>query len=176
MIGRTVYGGGGIMPDIFIPRDTSGITTYFTSIVNSGTLYLYALEYSDKNREKLSSFTTYQDLYKYLQSQPLLYDFTNFAASKGIKKRPTLINISGKLIENQLQAYIVRNFFDEAGFYPIFLKDDPTLLRAIQIINEGKSVPTIDKENADKGIADSQATASKRYSLAKEIVREDYIA
>nr|WP_129732232.1 S41 family peptidase [Parabacteroides goldsteinii] len=176
MIGRTVYGGGGIMPDIFIPRDTSGITTYFTSIVNSGTLYLYALEYSDKNREKLSSFSTYQDLYKYLQSQPLLYDFTNFAASKGIKKRPTLINISGKLIENQLQAYIVRNFFDEAGFYPIFLKDDPTLLRAIQIINEGKSVPTIDKENADKGIADSQATASKRYSLAKEIVREDYIA
>ena len=176
MIGRTVYGGGGIMPDIFIPRDTSGITTYFTSIVNSGTLYLYALEYSDKNREKLSSFTTYQDLYKYLQSHPLLYDFTNFAASKGIKKRPTLINISGKLIENQLQAYIVRNFFDEAGFYPIFLKDDPTLLRAIQIINEGKSVPTIDKENADKGIADSQATASKRYSLAKEIVREDYIA
>lgn len=140
MMGRTVYGGGGIMPDIFIPRDTSGITTYFTSIVNSGTLYLYALEYSDQNREKLSSFTTYQDLYKYLQSQPLLYDFTNFAATKGIKKRPNLINISGKLIESQLQAYIVRNFFDEAGFYPIFLKDDPTLLRAIQIINEGKSV------------------------------------
>lgn len=145
MMGRTVYGGGGIMPDIFIPRDTSGITTYFTSIVNSGTLYLYALEYSDQNREKLSSFTTYQDLYKYLQSQPLLYDFTNFAATKGIKKRPNLINISGKLIESQLQAYIVRNFFDEAGFYPIFLKDDPTLLRAIQIINEGKSVPTLEK-------------------------------
>lgn len=176
MIGRTVYGGGGIMPDIFIPRDTSGITTYFTSIVNSGTLYLYALEYSDRNREKLSSFATYQDLYKYLQSQPLLYDFTNFAATKGIKKRPNLINISGKLIENQLQAYIVRNFFDEAGFYPIFLKDDPTLLRAIKIINEGKSVPTIEKENADKGIADSQATTSKRYSLAKEIIREDYTA
>lgn len=146
MMGRTVYGGGGIMPDIFIPRDTSGITTYFTSIVNSGTLYLYALEYSDQNREKLSSFTTYQDLYKYLQSQPLLYDFTNFAATKGIKKRPNLINISGKLIESQLQAYIVRNFFDEAGFYPIFLKDDPTLLRAIQIINEGKSVPTLEKK------------------------------
>ena len=176
MMGRTVYGGGGIMPDIFIPRDTSGITTYFTSIVNSGTLYLYALEYSDQNREKLSSFTTYQDLYKYLQSQPLLYDFTNFAATKGIKKRPNLINISGKLIENQLQAYIVRNFFDEAGFYPIFLKDDPTLLRAIKIINEGKSVPTIEKENADKGIADSQATTPKRYSLAKEIIREDYTA
>ena len=174
MIGRTVY--GGIMPDIFIPRDTSGITTYFTSIVNSGTLYLYALEYSDQNREKLSSFMDYQDLYKYLQSQPLLYDFTNFAASKGIKKRPNLINISGKLIENQLHAYIVRNFFDEAGFYPIFLKDDPTLLRAIQIINEGKSIPTLEKKDADKGIARIQATPSKIHSLSKEFVREDYIA
>ena len=172
MIGRTVYGGGGIMPDIFIPRDT----TYFTSIVNSGTLYLYVLEYSDQNREKLSSFKTYQDLYKYLQSQPLLYDFTNFAASKGIKKRPNLINISGKLIENQLQAYIVRNFFDEAGFYPIFLKDDPTLLRAIQIINEEKSIPTLEKKDADKGIAKIQATPSKIHSLAKELVREDYTA
>lgn len=176
MMGRTVYGGGGIMPDIFIPRDTSGITTYFSSVVNNGTLYLYALEYSDKNREKLASFETYQDLYKYLQAQPLLYDFTNFAATKGIKKRMSLINISGKLIENQLQAYIVRNFFDEAGFYPIFLKDDPTLLRAIQIINEGKSVPTLDKENADKGIAKSQTAASPRYGLAKEIIQEDYIA
>ena len=176
MIGRTVYGGGGIMPDIFIPRDTSGITTYFTSSVNSGPLYLYVLEYSDQNREKLSSFKTYQDLYKYLQSQPLLYDFTNFAASKGIKKRPNLINISGKLIENQLQAYIVRNFFDEAGFYPIFLKDDPTLLRAIQIINEGKSIPTLEKKDADKGIARIQATPSKIHSLAKELVREDYTA
>ena len=161
---------------IYLFHDTSGITTYFTSIVNSGTLYLYALEYSDQNREKLSSFTTYQDLYKYLQSQPLLYDFTNFAATKGIKKRPNLINISGKLIESQLQAYIVRNFFDEAGFYPIFLKDDPTLLRAIQIINEGKSVPTLEKKDADKGIAGIQATPPKIHSLAKEIVQEDYIA
>lgn len=176
MIGRTVYGGGGIMPDIFIPRDTSGITTYFTNVVNTGTLYLYALEYSDQNREKLSSFSTYQDLYKYLQTQPLLSDFTNFAASKGIKKRPYLINISGKLIESQLQAYIVRNFFDEAGFYPIFLKDDPTLLRAIQMIKEGKSVPTLEKGNADKGIANSQTASSARYGIAKEIVYENIVA
>ncbi len=125
--------------------------------------------------KKLSSFTTYQDLYKYLQSQPLLYDFTNFAATKGIKKRPNLINISGKLIESQLQAYIVRNFFDEAGFYPIFLKDDPTLLRAIQIINEGKSVPTLEKRCRQRNCR-NQATTPKIHSLAKEIVQEDYIA
>ncbi len=149
-IGRTVYGGGGIMPDIFIPRDTIGITTYYTNVVNKGVLTLYALEYSDQNRERLSSFATYQDLYEYLQSQPLLYDFTNFAVTKGIKKRPALINISGGLIEKLLHAYIVRNFFDEDGFYPIFQKDDPTLLRAVKIIEEGKSIPTMEVADANQ--------------------------
>lgn len=142
--GRTVYGGGGIMPDIFIPRDTSGITSYYSNIINSGVLYLYALEYSDMNRKTLASFHTWEELYDHLQKQPLLYEFTNFAASKGIKKRPTLINISGKLIENQLHAYIVRNFFDEAGFYPVFLKDDITLKRAVKVLKEGKSVPEVE--------------------------------
>lgn len=169
--GRPVYGGGGIMPDIFIPRDTSGITSYFSNIINSGVLYLYALEYSDRNRQKFASYKTWQDLYKYLQSQPLLSDFTNFAAEKGIKKRPTLINISGKLIENQLEAYIIRNFFDEAGFYPVFMKDDTTLLRAIKVLNDGKSVPTIEskKESSNDGLR-SQTGTSKRGGLSKEII------
>ena len=95
----------------------------------------------------LSSFATYQELYSYLKTQPLLSDFTNFAVTKGIRKRPALINISGKLIENQLHAYIVRNFFDEDGFYPIFQKDDPTLLRAVSIIREGKSVPSLESQD-----------------------------
>lgn len=174
-MGRTVYGGGGIMPDIFIPRDTTGMTSYFNSIVSSGVLYLYALEYSDQNRSKLSSFKTAEELYNYLKQQPLVSDFTDFAATKGIKKRPTLINISRKLIENQLEAYIVRNFFDEAGFYPIFLKDDVTLLRAIKLLNEGKSLPTLEEKKSDDKTAHSQTTDSKKYSLAKEIISEDYI-
>ncbi len=174
--GRTVYGGGGIMPDIFIPRDTSGITSYYSNIINNGTLYLYALEYSDRNREKLSSFRTWEELYAYLEKQPLLADFTNFAATKGIKKRPTLIAISSALIENQLQAYIVRNFFDEAGFYPIFLKDDITLKRAIEILKAGKAFPDIETVNTPSdGTLHSQAGPSKRYGLAKEKIYEDYI-
>ena len=162
------------MPDIFIPRDTSGVTSYFSNVINSGVLYLYALEYSDRNREKLSSFKTWQEMYSYLKQQPLLYSFTNFAASKGIKKRPTLINISGSLIEKQLQAYIVRNFFDEAGFYPIFLNDDVTLKRAIEILKEGKSVPVTEKESSD-GKLQGKASITRGYGLAKERVFEDYI-
>lgn len=168
--GRIVYGGGGIMPDIFIPRDTDGISSYYTSIVNSGALYLYALDYSDKNHDRLSSFKTWQELYEHLQSQPLLADFINFASTKGIRKRPALIQLSAKLIETQLQAYIVRNFFDEEGFYPIFQKDDITLRQAVKILNEGKSLPTAEfiKQATDGKQLHSQADRSKRYGLSRE--------
>jgi carboxyl-terminal processing protease len=142
--GRTVFGGGGIMPDIFIPSDTSGVTSYYNSITrNSHILYLYTLEYSDAHYEKLSSFRTYQELYDYLQQCSLLSDFTDFAASQGIKKRPALINISAGLIETHLYAYIIRNFFDENGFYPIFFKDDESIHQALRMIKEGKATPSL---------------------------------
>ena len=175
--GRTVYGGGGIMPDIFIPRDTSGITSYFSNVVNSGVLYLYALEYSDRNRERFSAFDDWKALQAYLKQQPLLEEFTEFAATKGIKKRPTLIQISGKLIVNQLQAYIVRNFFDDAGFYPIFLQDDITLLKAVQLLKEGKSVPSLESQNGKTdGNLQSQAGLTKRYGRPKEHIYSDGVA
>ncbi|MDR3269250.1 MAG: S41 family peptidase [Tannerella sp.] len=141
--GRTVYGGGGVMPDIFIPRDTNEITSYYSNVINTGVLYQYALDYSDHNHKTLASFKTYEELYTYLQQQPLLYDFTNFAEDKGVKKRPTLIQISGKLIESLLHAYIIRNFFDSEGFYPVFQKDDITIHRAVQVIRDGTWIPKV---------------------------------
>lgn len=177
MGGRTVYGGGGIMPDIFIPRDTSGITSYFSNVVNSGVLYLYALDYSDRNRERFAAYSDWKALQVYLRQHPLLEEFVEFAAAKGIKKRPTLIRISGKLIENQLQAYIVRNFFDDEGFYPIFLQDDVTLLKAVQLLKEGKSLPSLEAQNGmTDGNLQSQAGPTKRYGRQKERVYSDGIA
>lgn len=168
--GRPVYSEGGIMPDIFIPRDTSGMTSYFSNVINNGLLYRYALEYSDKNRERFAGFKTYKDLYHYLQQQPLLEDFTNFAADRGVRKRPALINISGKLIENQLHAYITRNFFDDAGFYPIFLKDDACLQRAIKVLSESKNLPFAEfiRQSTHAGHLQSQASVTKARGLAKE--------
>ncbi|MDR2384485.1 MAG: S41 family peptidase [Tannerella sp.] len=141
--GRTVYGGGGIMPDIFVPADTTEITSYYSKVITSGVLYQFVLKYSDKNYNKLKSFKTFKELYAYLKQQPLIYEFTDFAASKGIAKRTTLINISRNLIETQICANIVRNFFDNEGFYPILLKDDATLNKAISIMEAGKWKPTI---------------------------------
>lgn len=136
--GRIVYGGGGIMPDIFIPRDTSGVTSYFSSIVNSGVLYMYALEYSDQHKAQFAAYKDYKELWDYLKTQPLVSDFANYAMRKGIKKRPTLIAISRQLIETQLQAYIIRNFFKDAGFYPVFQQDDVTLKKAVEVLTDGK--------------------------------------
>ena len=65
-------------------------------------------------------------------------DFANYAMRKGIKKRPTLIAISRQLIETQLQAYIIRNFFKDAGFYPVFQQDDVTLKKAVEVLTDGK--------------------------------------
>ena len=140
-------------------------------------LYLYALEYSDRNRERFSAFDDWKALQAYLKQQPLLEEFTEFAATKGIKKRPTLIQISGKLIVNQLQAYIVRNFFDDAGFYPIFLQDDITLLKAVQLLKEGKSVPSLESQNGKTdGNLQSQAGLTKRYGRQKERIYSDGVA
>ncbi|MDL2277624.1 S41 family peptidase [Parabacteroides sp. OttesenSCG-928-G07] len=174
--GRTVYGGGGIMPDIFIPRDTSGVTSYYTNVVNSLVLNLYALEYSDKNHEKLSSFSTWEELYAYLQTQDILNSFTDFAAQKGIRKRPALINISGGLIKNQLEAYIVRNFFGDDGFYPIFQHDDVTLLRAVKVLKEGKALPTAELiKMSTQNLQSLSNGQNSRYGLIRELIIEDYL-
>ena len=145
--GRTVYGGGGIMPDIFIPRDTSGITSYYSNIINTGVLYQFAIEYSDKNHNRLDKFGDYKELHEYLKQQNLIYEMADFAAAKGIKKRPTLMSISKELIETQLHAYIVRNFFDNEGFYPIIFHDDATLKKAIEVIEKGIWKPEVFKQH-----------------------------
>ncbi|GBU08126.1 peptidase S41 [Bacteroidales bacterium] len=137
--GRTVYGGGGIMPDIFIPRDTIGTTSYYNSLVNNGILHEFAIRYTDNNREKLKEHKDYESLWKYLKSQPLLEEVVEYATSKNIRKRPTLINISGKLINNLAQAYIIRNIFGDEAFYPVYLSGDRVVGRAVEAIKKGEA-------------------------------------
>ena len=109
--GRTVYGGDGIMPDIFVARDTTGINSYYNAVVNSRLDERYAMIYSDTYRERLSSFDNWQELYKYLRQQPLLLNLVSFADNNGIRRRPYYIQESAELLENTMYAYIARNFF-----------------------------------------------------------------
>ncbi|MBN1180823.1 MAG: S41 family peptidase [Bacteroidales bacterium] len=130
--GRTVYGGGGIMPDIFVPLDTSGVTDYLVDIRNRGLIYRFSLEYTDEDREKLSSFTSIDDLVSYLESKNLLKRMTSFASENGVKYNAEQYNISKEILETQLYAYIARNIFDNKGYFPIIEKIDHTLQVAIE--------------------------------------------
>jgi len=139
--GRTVYGGNGIMPDIFVARDTTGINSYYNAIVNNRLDEMYAMVYSDMYRAKLSSFDTWQDLYKYLRQQPLLTNLVSFADKNGIRRRPYYIQESGELLENAMYAYIVRNFFGEEAFWAVYYKDDRLIIKGIELIEKGKASP-----------------------------------
>ena len=136
--GRSVYGGGGIMPDIFVPRDTTKYSRYLTKVINNGYLYQFAFQYSDRNREKLSKLKTWQELEKHLNAEPLVDEFTGFAASKGIAPDATGIRISKDIIRNNITAYIVRNILGDEGFYPVFFRNDDVVLRAVSEIEKMK--------------------------------------
>lgn len=130
--GRTVYGGGGIMPDIFVPRDTSEYTPYLNKVINYGYLYQYAFQYSDKNRGKLKANKTWQQMSDYLDKQNILSDFTAFAATKGVTPNPKQIMISKRFLLTQLKAYISRDILGDIGFYPLLYKDDKTVKTALE--------------------------------------------
>ncbi|MBN1416340.1 MAG: S41 family peptidase [Bacteroidales bacterium] len=133
--GKIVYGGGGIMPDVFVPIDTTGISDYYIEIRNKGLLYKFALDYSDAKRTELSCLETPQEFIKHLNQVNILQKFTAFAAKNGVKKNPNAIKVSEKLITTQLIAYIARNFLDNNGFYPIIQDIDNTLLKAVDILD-----------------------------------------
>lgn len=133
--GKIVYGGGGIMPDIFIPIDTVGITNYFTRIRNMGLVYRFAFQYTDRNREKLSSFEDYKELQEYLEKNNVMRkEFVNYAKEKGVQPKWDEIKISEKYITTQLYAYISRNIFDNSGFYPILQEIDNTQQKGIEVL------------------------------------------
>jgi len=132
--GKVVYGGGGIMPDIFIPYDTTGQSKYYMDVAHKGLIYRYAFAYADNNRDKLSKFTDYKSLENYLDQQNLLKQFIGFAEEKGVEKNTEDIKESKLLITIQLKAYIARNILDNEGFYPIIAKEDVTLQKAIELL------------------------------------------
>lgn len=146
-LGRTVYGGGGIMPDIFVPRDTIGVTPYLNEVVNKGLLYQFAFKYADEKRELLSQYKDYKSLQQYLRKQPLLQEFTAFAASHGVKRNTKEINESATLLNNYIESYIARNIIGDNAFYPIFLQEDKTFLKALEVLNANQGFPqTPDKQ------------------------------
>ena len=133
--GKVVYGGGGIMPDIFVPVDTVGYTSYFREISQKALIYNFALDYTDKHRTQLESFTDFKLIVKHLKQKNAFSQFLQYANSKGVANNAEEITISKKLINAQINAYIARNIIDNEGYYPIIKDIDKTLLKAIEVIS-----------------------------------------
>lgn len=142
--GRTVYGGGGIMPDIFIPMDTTGITRYYTEVWGRNILYRYTLDFSDRHRERINSIHTIDDLDKLLSGSNLMGDFIAYARARGVEPDYRDIAVSHKLIEAQLRAYIGRNTpLEDAGFYANIYPIDNVAIRAVEELSEADG-PTVE--------------------------------
>lgn len=149
--GRKVYGGGGIIPDIFVPNDTSGITSYYMKVANAGLIQKFAYKYADKNRAKLTGSKNYTHMLRLLPTdQTLLNDFVYYASRNGVPARWYYINISSKLITLQLKALIGQYIFGDNAFYPILNEDDNNITAAIEAFKKHKAAFPILPEDGNR--------------------------
>lgn len=135
--GRTVYGGGGIIPDIFVAKDTSGITSYYIAVINAGLPQQYALKYVQRNERTLSKVKDYKHLLRLLNdNQALLNDFVTFSSQHGVPARWYYIDQSREFILTDLKAIIARDLLGQDAFYPIFNRTDRTIAAALKAIGK----------------------------------------
>lgn len=145
--GRKVFGGGGVMPDVFVPRDTSGFSDYYFKIRDKALMYQFALKYSDDNRIQLQRFETVEALEHHLDKENVLARLIKYAADNGIKYDEKGFRQSKNLMGTELKAYIARNILDNMGFYPIIAQVDEILKVAVSEIQAGNDVLVFDGKN-----------------------------
>lgn len=136
--GRTVFGGGGIMPDVFVPSDTSGINKFYLELANASLLNRFAFEYVDLNRDELSKAGDTEELLSMLPSDGVLLSaFASYVKQNGVRLRYYYINNSRRLIVRQLKALIARDVLGLKAYYEIDNTADTTVLEAIKQIKSG---------------------------------------
>lgn len=140
-IGRTVYGGGGITPDIFVAEDTLGMTSYYKQAAMSGLILQYAFTYTDNNRQKLNTYKDMMSLSKYLVSQNTVEQFAAYADHNGLKRRNLMIRKSHKLLERFINSRIIYNMLDDEAWTEYINADDPTIAKALSVFRENAAFP-----------------------------------
>lgn len=152
-IGRTVYGGGGIMPDIFVAEDTLNMTSYYKAASMSGLIIQFAYTYTDDNRLKLNNFKEMSEMADYLVKQDIVDKFAVYADKNGLQRRNLMIRKSHGLLERYINSRIIYNIFNEQAWCEYLNRDDQTVLKAVEIFKNGTAFPTKTKstENEKKG-------------------------
>ena len=148
-IGRTVYGGGGITPDIFIPEDTLNMTSYYKEAVMSGLVMQYAFQYTDDNRQLLKEYDSLASLQAYLKRQGLVERFVTYANQHGLQRRNLMIQKSYRLLDRFLTSRIVYNILNEEAWAEYINQDDPVIKSALEVMRKKEAFPK--KPQAKKG-------------------------
>ena len=138
---RVVYGGGGIMPDIFIPIDTTETSIYYSSLVRKGILNQFSLQYVDDHRKKLKEQYTNLDYYvkNYVVEEEVFNQLVEYAIKDGVKKDDKGIETSKNLIKRDLKGLIARNLWDTGAYIQIFMQTDNAYIKAIEAINDSNT-------------------------------------
>ena len=142
-IGRVVYGGGGITPDIFVPEDTTYVTSYYKQAIMSGLILQFAFTYTDNNRQKMKMFKQMLDLSKYLNEQNTVDQFADYADKHGLQRRNLLIKKSHSLLEQFINGRIIYNMLDEQALYEYLNQDDPVITRALMLFKQNAAFPKL---------------------------------
>jgi carboxyl-terminal processing protease len=171
-LGRPVYGGGGIMPDIFVPQDTTGVTSYLSTAINRGLTIQFTFQYTDNNRKKLSQYETEEELLNYLRHQGLVEQFVRFAESKGLKRRNILIQKSYKLLEKNIYGNIIYNMLGLEAYLQYFNKTDATVNKGIEILEKGEAFPKAPVAVEEEDTKDKKNEKKKRTAQAYRIVED----
>ncbi|MGI6232640.1 MAG: S41 family peptidase [Prevotella sp.] len=149
-LGRVVYGGGGITPDIFVPEDTTNFTSYYKQAIMSGLILQYAYTYTDNNRQKMKEFTKMLELADYLNKQGLVEQFVDYGEEHGLKRRNLLIRKSHYLLERVINSRIIYNMLDEQALNEYLNLDDPAIREALKVFKNNASFPKAPKKKGSK--------------------------
>lgn len=158
-LGRVVYGGGGIIPDHFISRDTLGYTSYFKEILINGQMAVFAYRFVDQHRALLSKMKTCDEVAQYLKKQNIVEQFVGYAEKNGTKRRNLMIRTSHNIIERFLTSYIINDVLDTKEVVSYSNRSDDAVIKALQIIKQGKSFPQNDEKRTEKKGAGAKKAA-----------------
>lgn len=140
-IGRTVYGGGGITPDIFVAEDTIGSTSYYREAAMNGLILQFAYSYTDNNRQKLKEYDTMESLSKYISKQNIVEQFVAYAEKNGLRRRNLMIKKSYTLLYRYITCRIIYNMLNEQALTEYINESDPVIKQALKVLNENKAYP-----------------------------------
>lgn len=162
-IGRVVYGGGGITPDIFVPEDTIGMTSYFKEASMSGLILQFAFTYTDDNRIKLNSFKEMMQMADYLKKQNTVEQFAVFANKNGLQRRNLMIRKSHNLLERYINSRIIYNILDDNAWTQYLNMDDNVVKAALNVFRNNAAFPKkpVLEKTETNGKADAKSSKNK---------------